>query len=130
MVVTPPNALEQMQSLQTELIDLKKKSDTLKLEIQQKKLETTEQERRKKEINDQISTIQDKLKAIEVQSDDEKTLKNSLLEAVSGIQTDLVNLAQEIVAHSENTSSALTESASATVEKKGFWNKMKDMWNE
>ncbi|GHV24742.1 hypothetical protein FACS1894176_01720 [Bacteroidia bacterium] len=130
MVETTSNALEQMQSLNTELTELRRKSDLLKTEIQQKKLEKAEQEKRKQEINDQISTIQDRLKAIEAQTDEEKTLKNSLLDAISGIQTDLVNLAQEIVENSGTPSQVPVENASAMVEEKGFWDKTKDMRNE
>ncbi|MDR2541291.1 MAG: hypothetical protein LBD11_06065 [Candidatus Peribacteria bacterium] len=132
MVETTSNALKQMQSLNTELADLKKKSDVLKTEIQQKKLEKAEQERRKKEIDDQVATIQEKLKAIEAQTEEEKSYKEQLSMELTSIKSSLADLASEVV--SGGNAVVQTDTPEKKKDERGIFEKMGDniklLWND
>ncbi|MDR0859627.1 MAG: hypothetical protein LBO09_01220 [Candidatus Peribacteria bacterium] len=93
-------------------------SNALKAEIQQKKLDQQEQIKKKAEIDKRVSEIQGRLDVVDATTQEEITQKENLSNAVSGVQTDLSNLAQEVVDTSNTASSTLIENDSAVVEEK------------
>jgi hypothetical protein len=97
---------------------LQQDSNALKAEIQQKKLDQQEQIKKKAEIDKRVSEIQGRLDVVDATTQEEITQKENLSNAVSGVQTDLSNLAQEVVDTSNTASSTLIENDSAVVEEK------------
>ncbi|MDR2415473.1 MAG: hypothetical protein LBD75_02420 [Candidatus Peribacteria bacterium] len=124
-----PTSLETIHDLEHQINDLKKKSAALKAEIQQRKLNQTEQSKKQAEIDQQVSEVQRKLQAVEAQTDEERVYKERLLNELTKVKSDLANLVNEVV----NGANAPAGTPVAP-EKKGWRgrnrDRTKELWNE